>query len=175
MANTVDLTCFSYRERRPIAPRLLSTRNFEPLYNVACTLRAFARLQAKYPEASLTLVGDGSERAMLKALTSNRQLRNVRFVGRVRPADIARHYAEADIYVQTPSIDNMPGSVVEAFASGLPVVATNVGGVPAILTDRVHGLLAPDDDAEAIAAALMHVLENQDAARRRAAAARENV
>src|SRR5262245_58149132 len=66
VANTVDLACFSFRERRPLTPHLLSSRNFEPLYNVACTLRAFARVQARYPEASLTLVGSGSQTAMLK-------------------------------------------------------------------------------------------------------------
>jgi glycosyltransferase involved in cell wall biosynthesis len=91
----------------------------------------------------------------------------------VTPSEIAGHYADADIYVQTPSIDNMPGSVVEAFACGLPVVATNVGGVPAILTDGVHGLLAPDNDPAAIAARVIDVLEHQDEARQRAAAARQ--
>jgi glycosyltransferase involved in cell wall biosynthesis len=173
VANTVDLDRFTYRERRPLTPRLISTRNFQPLYNVACTLRAFARVQARYPDASLTLVGDGSQGAMLQALASGLQLRNVAFVGVVPPTEISRHYAEADIYLQTPAIDNMPGSVVEAFASGLPVVATDVGGVPAILTDHVHGLLAPDNDDAAIAARVIEVLENQDEARQRAAAARQ--
>ena len=173
VANTVDLERFSYRERRPITPRLISTRNFEPLYNVACTLRAFARVQGRYPDASLTLVGFGSDEPMLKALATELHLRNVAFVGKVPPSEIARYYRDADIYIQTPSIDNMPGSVVEAFASGLPVVATNVGGVPAILTNGVHGLLAADDDDAGIAAGVIEVLEHQDAARRRAAAARE--
>jgi glycosyltransferase involved in cell wall biosynthesis len=173
VANTVDLERFSYRERRPITPRLLSTRNFQPLYNVACTLRAFARVQATYPDASLTLVGFGAQEPMLKALATELHLRNVSFVGKVAPSEIARYYRDADIYVQTPSIDNMPGSVVEAFASGLPVVATNVGGVPAILTDGVHGLLVADDDDRGIAAGVIDVLEHQDDARRRAAAARD--
>ena len=65
------------------------------------------------------------------------------FAGRVDPGEIWRAYAEADIYVQTPNIDNMPTSVLEAYASGLPVVATAAGGVPAILTDGEHGILAP--------------------------------
>jgi len=110
---------------------------------------------------------------MLKTRAIELRLRNVTFTGKVPPSEIARHYRDADIYVQTPSIDNMPGSVVEAFASGLPVVATNVGGVPAILTDGVHGLLAADDDDAGIAAGVIEVLEQQEDARRRAAAARE--
>jgi glycosyltransferase involved in cell wall biosynthesis len=171
--NTIDLSRFAYRERRPLRPALLSTRNFEPLYNVGCTLRAFASVQRRYPHASLTLVGAGSEEPRLRALAADLQLRQVTFTGPVAPADIARHYAEADIYVQTPSIDNMPGSVVEAFGSGLPVVATRVGGVPAILTDGVHGLLAADDDDEAVADCVCRLLEHPEFARALAAAARE--
>jgi glycosyltransferase involved in cell wall biosynthesis len=173
VANTIDLREFTYRVRHPIRPRLLSTRNFEPLYNVDCVLRAFARIQSRYPDASLTLVGGGSQEPMLRARASELSLRNVRFAGQVAPAEIARYYASADIYLQTPSVDNMPLSVLEAFASGLPVVSTAVGGVPAILTDGVHGLLAPDNDAEAIAAQAIRLLEQPDYARQLAAAANE--
>ncbi len=160
ISNIVDLKRFRFRRREPLRPRLLSTRNFEPLYNVACTIRAFARLQARHPEASLTLVGAGSEEPALRALVATRGLRHVTFAGAVPPPDIPRYYADADIYVQTPRIDNMPASILEAFASGLPVVATNIGGVPAMLTDDVHGLLVPDDDDTAVAAAVDRLLND---------------
>src|SRR5436190_2873894 len=65
--NTVDLRRFAYRSRDPLRPHLLCTRNFEPLYNLACVLRAFARIQAKYRDATLTLVGSGSQDASLRA------------------------------------------------------------------------------------------------------------
>lgn len=156
--NIIDRQRFKFRRRDPLRPHLLSTRNFEPLYNLQCTLRAFARIQAAYPEATLTLVGGGSEEAILRRLTSELQLRNVWFVGRVAPEAIARYYAEADIYLQTPNIDNMPSSVLEAYASGLPVVSTEAGGVPAILTDGVHGLLAPLDDDRKVAAQVLRLL-----------------
>jgi glycosyltransferase involved in cell wall biosynthesis len=174
VANTIDLRQFRYRVRDPLRPRLLSTRNFEPLYNVACVLRAFARIQARWPEASLTLVGAGTQEPALRALAEALTLRHVTFTGRVAPADIARYYDDADIYVQTPSIDNMPLSVLEAFASGMPVVSTRVGGVPTILTDGVHGLLAPDDDAATVAAQVMRLLEDPGYARRLAAAAHQS-
>ena len=163
--NTIDPQRFSYRRRDPLRPRLLSTRNFEPLYNVACTLRAFRRVQARYPEATLTLVGFGSQEAALRQLARELALTGVTFTGAVPPDEIHRYYADADIYVQTPSIDNMPNSVIEAFASGLPVVATRVGGVPAMLTDGVHGLLAEDDDDAAVAERVMWLLERSEYAR----------
>jgi glycosyltransferase involved in cell wall biosynthesis len=149
--NLVDPRAFSFRERRPLRPRVLSTRNFEPLYNVACTLRAFGRFQAQQPSASLTLVGGGTEEPRLQRLAAELGLRSVVFAGRVHPDTIAGYYAEHDVYVQSPSIDNMPVSILEAYASGLPVVSTSVGGIPAILTDNQHGLLAPDDDDEILA------------------------
>jgi glycosyltransferase involved in cell wall biosynthesis len=130
-------------------------------------------VQARYPDAALTLVGSGPQDTMLRALAGELRLRNVTFVGRVAPSEIHRYYAEADIYIQTPSIDNMPGSVIEAFASGLPVVSTDVGGVPAILQHGVHGLLAPDNDDEGIAAHVLHLLEAPQYARALAQAAYE--
>jgi glycosyltransferase involved in cell wall biosynthesis len=174
VTNTIDVIRFEYRPRTLLRPRILSTRNLEPLYNVACTIRAFARVQARYPEATLTIVGTGSDEPSLRALVQERALRHVTFAGRVPPDEIHHYYAAADIYVQTPRIDNMPLSVLEAFASGLPVVSTAVGGVPAILTDGVHGLLAPDDDDEAVAGRLVRLLESPRYAQQLAAAARES-
>lgn len=171
IANVAELGRFRYRVRDPIRPRLLSTRNFDSAYNVACTLRAFALVQSRYPDASLTLVGGGPEELALRGLASELGLRNTIFTGQVPQGDMHVHYAAADIYVQTPAFDNMPGSVIEAFASGLPVVSTDVGGVPSILEHGVHGLLAPPGDAVRVAAHVVTLLEDPDGARRLAASA----
>ena len=173
VSNTVDRNEFVYRPRdrrqRPLT--LLSTRNFEANYNVACTLRAFARVQDRCPDVSLMLVGGGSQEAPLRELASALKLRNVHFAGAVPPERIAACYASADVYVQTPAVDNMPLSILEAAASGLPVVSTGVGGVPAIVTDREDGLLAPDNDAEAVAERILELIHQPDFARRLAATA----
>ena len=169
--NSIDLDRFPYRPRAIVSPRVLSTRNFEPLYNVACTLRAFAHIQQQHPDATLTLIGAGSQDTALRALAATLRLRRVTFAGRVAPADMPAFYADAGVYVQTPSIDNMPLSVLEAFASGLPVVSTRVGGVPSILTDGVHGLLADDDDDRGVAAHVVELLANPGRAQTLAEAA----
>ena len=171
VANTIDLRQFTYRRRDPLRPRLICTRNFEPLYNVSCLLRSFARIQARHPDASLMLVGSGSQDAALRAEAARLQLRHVTFAGRVSPSEIARYYSDGDIYVQTPSIDNMPLSLLEASASGLPVVSTRVGGVPSILREGLDGLLAPDNDDAAIAAHVLKLLDEPAYARQLAAAA----
>jgi glycosyltransferase involved in cell wall biosynthesis len=173
--NLIALERFPYRERVPLRPRLLSTRNLDALYNVAATVQAFRRIQQVHPDASLTLVGDGTERPHLEALVATLGLRNVTFAGRVPPERIAAFYADHDIYIQSPDIDNMPGSVLEAFASGLPVVSTDVGGVPAILRHGTDGLLAPADDAEALAAHVVSLLADPDRARQLARNAHETL
>ena len=136
-------------------------------------MRAFALVQRRLPDVALTLVGTGSQEPALKALVADLGLRGVTFVGAVAPAQIAAHYAAADLYVQTPAVDNMPLSILEAFASGLPVVSTGVGGVPALVTDGIDGLLAPDNDADAVAARIIELIERPDYARQLAAAACE--
>jgi glycosyltransferase involved in cell wall biosynthesis len=169
--NVVLLDRFPYRRRVPLRPRLLSTRNFDALYNIACTLRAFRLVQNRHPDASLTLVGGGPEELRLKALAQSLGLQHVSFTGRVAPEQIADYYASHDIYVQSADIDNMPASVLEAFASGLPVAATAAGGVPAILQHGRQGLLSPVGDHEALAASLLHLIDHPDEARTMAEAA----
>jgi glycosyltransferase involved in cell wall biosynthesis len=171
VANTIDLRQFTYRRRDPLRPRLICTRNLEAIYNVSCVLRTFARIQARYADATLTLVGSGSEEPALRAEAARLRLHQVTFAGRVAPTEISRYYADADIYVQTPSIDNMPLSVLEAFASGLPVVSTGVGGVPSILREGLDGLLAPDNDDATLAARVLKLLEDSTYARELAATA----
>jgi glycosyltransferase involved in cell wall biosynthesis len=169
--NIVDVERFRFRSRERLRPWILSTRNFETLYNLPCTLRAFRLVQDRFPDARLTLVGAGSQGEEIRRLAQELRLENVTFAGRVPPDDIWRYYAEADLYLQTPDIDNMPASVLEAFASGCPVVATNAGGVPAILTHDLHGLLVPCNDHQAAADAMIRLIDEPALARRLADAA----
>jgi L-malate glycosyltransferase len=163
--NIVDLERFRFRERSPLRPRLVSVRNFDALDNVAATIRAFKIVQDQWPDATLTLVGGGSQEADLRALVAELGLRHVTFVGRVTPDAIAGYYAANDIYIQSPNIDNIPTSVLEAFASGLPVVSTEAGGVPTILTHNVHGLLAPLADYEMLGHHVLRLLADPAHAR----------
>jgi len=171
--NIADLSQFRYRPRAPGGRCVLSTRNFEPIYNVDCTIQAFAHVQRRYPDASLTVAGGGSCEPALRSLVGELGLRNVTFTGRVPPDRMHSLYDAADIYVQTPLVDNMPGSLVEAFASGVPVVATAVGGVPALMEHGKHGLLTRSRDAAAVAEHIIELMEDHEAAQRMAAAAVE--
>ena len=121
--NIVDVERFRFRDREHLRPRILSTRNFETLYNLPCTLRAFRLVQDWLPRRAADAGRAPARRTSAALACRGAAARNVTFAGRVPPDDIWRYYAEADLYLQTPDIDNMPSSVLEAFASGCPVVA----------------------------------------------------
>ncbi|HVH68734.1 MAG TPA: glycosyltransferase family 4 protein [Gemmatimonadales bacterium] len=158
--NVVDFEQFRFRERPPLRPLFLSNRDFAPHYNVACVLRAFATIQRSYPHARLTVAGDGEQRGALMRLARELELHNVEFVGRVAPDRMARLYDAADVLLNAPNVDNMPGSLLEAFASGLPVVTTDAGGIPYIVRDGETGLMVRRGDHEAMAAAALRLLSD---------------
>ena len=132
----MDPDAVRYRRRDVLQPVFLSNRNFQSLYNIACVLRAFARIQEQRPEARLIVVGNGPEGERVHALARELSLRNVEFVGAVTPTEMGRYYDEADVYLNASDIDNMPNSIIEAFACGLPVVTTRAGGIPYIVRRR---------------------------------------
>lgn len=158
--NVVELDEFRYRERSPIRPVFLTSRLHEPLYNVPCVLRAFALIQERYPEASLTVAGDGWMRPQLEDLARELGLRHTRFVGRVPWGDMPDLYDQSDIYLTATDIDNMPGSVIECLSCGLPVVTTDAGGVPYIVTHDETALIVSRGDHRALAAQAMRLLED---------------
>ena len=170
--NVVETSRFRYRDRSPLRPRLLSTRNLDQHYRVDNTLRAFAVLRRHYPEATLTIAGYGSEETRLRRLAAELTTGGVRFVGRVEPADVPTLYENADIFVNSSVVDNQPVSILEAFASGLPVVSTGTGDIPAMVRAGEIGLLVPPDRPEEMAAAITALLEDPEGALRMARAAR---
>jgi len=160
--NIIDVDRFIYRQRRKLRPKFMTNRILEPLYNVDCILKAFALIQERYPDATLTVAHDGCCRPALEQLAKDLKLKNTEFIGRVPHAKVPELYDSADIYLTTPNIDCMPGSLLECFASGLPVVATKAGGIPYIATDRESALLVDIDDHHAVAARSLELLENPD-------------
>src|SRR5215468_10359612 len=164
VSNTAPLEHFTFRERHPLRPALLSNRSLESHYNVGATLRAFALIERRVPEARLIVAGDGSERARLQSLAAELGLRGVEFVGAVAPDRMPELYDRADIFVNASLIDNMPLSLIEAFACGLAVVSSNARGIPYVVTEGETGLLVPCGDHSALAASVIRLLDDQNLA-----------
>jgi glycosyltransferase involved in cell wall biosynthesis len=169
--NVIDLSPFHYRQRRNLKPVVMTNRILEPLYNVGCVLRAFAIVQQRYPEATLTVAHDGMCRPELEKLAQELGLRNTRFIGRVPYPQVPDLYTAADIYLTSPNIDCMPGSLLECFASGLPVVATAAGGIPYIATHGKTGFLVDLNDHAKMAEYVIRLLEDPDLVERMTKAA----
>jgi glycosyltransferase involved in cell wall biosynthesis len=161
VSNTAPLERFAFRERRPLRPTLLSNRSLESHYNVSDTLRAFALIERRVPDARLIVAGDGGERARLQAMAAKLGIKRVEFVGAAPPDRMPEIYDRADIFVNSSLVDNMPLSLIEAFACGLAVVSSNAGGIPHLVTEGETGLLSPCGDYEALAANVIRLLEDQ--------------
>lgn len=169
--NIVDLSRFSPAPARDAArdanipPHLIVTRNLEPIYDIPTALRAFALVRKRYPPARLTVAGGGPERAALERLSADLGIADaVAFPGRIDNSKIASLYADADCMLNPSTVDNMPISILEALACGVPVVSTRAGGIPDLVEDGVTALLVPIGDPAAMAAAALRVLGDPDCA-----------
>ena len=174
--NIVNLERFTAGERHrhssgDAGPKLLVTRNLEPIYDIDTALRVLQQVRKSFPEASITICGSGPERDRLVALAQALEIESaVVFTGRVDNEQIAALYQSADVMVNPSLADNMPNSVLEALASGVPVVSTEVGGVPYLVQHEKTALLVPVSDVDAMAKAVIRVLETPELAARLAAA-----
>jgi phenylacetate-CoA ligase len=163
--NVVDLKAFQYRERDFARPVMLVPRTLEALYNVGAALEAFKVVKAACPGAELLITGEGPERPALERKVAEEGIKGVTFLGRVPHAQMPAIYDRADILLNPTNVDNMPVSLLEAFASGLPVVSTDAGGIPYLVTSGENGLLAPVGDSAGLAAHLLWVISHPDEAR----------
>lgn len=160
--NIIDLVRFHPAEHyppNPQAPHIVVARNLEPIYGIDVALRAFAAVAAKLPAARLSVAGSGPLRDELEQLATTLGVADrVRFTGRLDRDQMAALYREADLSLNPSHVDNMPNSVLESLASGVPVVSTDVGGVPFIVEHGRTALLVPANDAEAMGAAALQIL-----------------
>jgi glycosyltransferase involved in cell wall biosynthesis len=162
--NLVDLSQFSYRVRRPLRPHLVCTRGFHPYYGIDLVVRAFAEIQKAHPDARLDLVGGGPMEAEIRKLVQKLGIPGVQFTGVASRANIGRCYDQADIFINASHLDNMPVSVLEAFASGTPVISTSPESMPYLVDHGRTGLLSPTGDFHALAQNVLHVLEDSELA-----------
>lgn len=130
---------------------LLQVGNLVPSKHNGDTLRAVARLRKRYPDISLTVVGDGAERGRLEALTRELGLMDcVTFLGRLPNQETLAEMAKAEIFVM-PSYPEGFGIVyLEAMASGCVTIGTKGEGIDGFIRDGENGFLVPLDDVDAI-------------------------
>lgn len=159
--NTIELSQYPVVSKRYTEIKLLWVRSFSQLYNPQLALYVLKTLKDKGYTAELCMVGPDSDGTLKKVKTLAQQLElPVRFTGKLSKAQWIALSKDYNVFINTTNFDNTPVSVIEAMALGLPVVSTNVGGMPYLITDQKEGLLVAPEDAEAMVAAIIRLCED---------------
>ncbi|RYU80297.1 glycosyltransferase [Hymenobacter persicinus] len=162
--NVVDTELFQPAARPPEPRTLLHVAAFnEEAKNLSGILRVVARLAPEWPGLSLRIAGYGPREAELRQLATDLNLlnRHVFFLGKLSPAQVAAEMRRAAAFVLFSNYENLPCVLIEAQASGLPAVATAVGGVAELLpADNSRGYLIPARDEHALHQALEQLLRH---------------
>lgn len=158
------------------APVLLWVGRAVAFKRIGTLLSAFALVRRAHPGAHLVLVGDFSTQPDLRERAARPDIAGgVRFAGRVAHADLPALYRLADVYVHTSVYEGLGKVMIEAAATGRPVVSTRTAGGMEIVEDGVTGLLAAVEDPADIAARIVELLDDPARARQMGAAARARV
>ena len=171
--NIINFSIFRYRERLEFHPKMLVTRHLEEIYGVETVLRAYQHILREYPAASLWIAGTGSQESRLRGLVSSWGLNNVRFLGYVDHKTLPSIYDQCDILLNASQVDNFPGSLLEASASGLAVISTNAGGIPFLYENGKNALLVEVGDWQALASEAIRAMRNPSMTRRLGSASLE--
>lgn len=161
--NFIELENYPFKLREKINPRILWVRAFHKIYNPMLAVEAVSRI--KRPNLELCMVGsdtDGTRTIVEEYIKELKLEEMVTLTGRLLKKDWIKLSSQFDIFINTTTIDNMPVSVIEAMALGLPVVSTNVGGIPYLFEHEKDGILVPSNNAEAMADAILSLLDNPD-------------
>ncbi|MEM6718819.1 MAG: glycosyltransferase family 4 protein [Bacteroidota bacterium] len=152
--NNVELNVYTFKQRSTIRAKLLWVRSFAEIYNPQLAVEVLQGLQQIGIEASLCMIGPKKDDSFEKTqqLASDLNV-EVTFTGRLSKEDWISRSAAYDIFINTTNFDNMPVSLIEAMALGMPIVSTNVGGIPYLINDQEDGILVnPNAKDEMIAA-----------------------
>lgn len=176
--NNIDLAAYPFLHRARIAPKLLWVRAFHKTYNPEMAIEVLALLLQQYPDATLTMVGPEKDGSMSTCKSLSRKMGiagKVNFTGRLSKEDWIALSAHHDVFINTTDFDNLPVSVIEAMALGLPVVSTNVGGIPFLVDNNKDGMLTEAGNATNMAAAIITLLNDDRKTAAISMAARQKV
>jgi glycosyltransferase involved in cell wall biosynthesis len=144
------------------APHLIVTRNLEAIYDVSTVINAFALIKKEFPQAHLSIAGTGPELRSLEKQVINLKLeKSISFTGRLSPQKMAQLYQNANVMLNASTVDNTPNSIIESLACGTPVVTTNAGGIPKLVTHQYDALLIEVGDEKNMAEQTISLLKNE--------------
>lgn len=165
--NNIDISVYKYKERKVLRPRLLWVRSFAEIYNCTMAIEVLNLLLKQYPDTELCMVGPDKDGSMQKTIDLAKSYgidKHLKLTGQMPKSEWHKLSEDYDIFISTTNFDNTPVSVIEAMALGLPVISTNVGGVPYLVRDNEDALLVEKGNAEVMADMSVFLLSNPDTA-----------
>lgn len=162
--NGIDVSKFStdLKEHPSISEfTLINVASFNKWKNQFLLLKAFYRVLLKYPDLKLIFVGDGNEKRNIKNKAIEMGIENrITFTGITN--DVRSYLQKAHVFILSSTFEGLPLTVLEAYAAGLPVISTAVGGIPDILTSGINGILVPSQDQGAMENAIIELYEKPE-------------
>jgi glycosyltransferase involved in cell wall biosynthesis len=165
--NLIDIDKYKFAPHEPRGPKLLWMRAFISFYNPLMAVQAFEQIRKLYPNAILTMAGkEGPELLRCREYAEKQRLSGLHFVGLIDKAKIPDFAAEHDIWLNTNDVDNMPVTLIEMWALGLPVVTTDAGGILHLVNPEEDALVVPKRQPKAMADACFRLLKEPNLAGR---------
>jgi glycosyltransferase involved in cell wall biosynthesis len=165
--NILNIKDYPFKQRNSLQPKLLWVRAFAHLYNPALAILVLKELKITFPKAKLCMIGPVKDDSyeLTKDLVKKLDLvSSVEFTGVLPKEQWHKKSKEFDVFINTTNFDNTPVSVMEAMALGLPVVSTNVGGLPYLIENNKDGVLVDKDDIPAMTKAVINLIEDKQKA-----------
>lgn len=169
----VELFASAHPAELPEGRRILFVNRLDPRKGFRVMVQAFRQLASERPDVVLVVAGDGPERPRVNELPASARKRLV-MLGNVAHEDLPPYHAAAELFCAPATGRESFGIVlVEAMAAGLPIVATDIPGYREVVRDDIEGVLVPPHDADALADAIDHLLDDADLAKRLAGSGRQ--
>jgi glycosyltransferase involved in cell wall biosynthesis len=174
--NTIELKKYPLITRPFDTPRLLWVRSFAKLYNPAMAVHVLKALLDQGYAATLCMVGPDSDGSLAEVQRLAKALQvEVQFTGKLSKAEWIELSKGYNVFINTTNFDNTPVSVIEAMALGLPIVSTNVGGMPFLVEHETQGFLVQPNDVKAMTDAIHRLFESPELRQKLISQARQQV
>lgn len=159
--NSISISEYPFLKREKFEPKILWVRSFSNIYNPKMAVDVLNNLVKDFPNASLCMVGPEKDGSLIATKKYAKELNlAVQFTDKLPKKEWIELSKEFDFFINTTHFDNTPVSVIEAMALGLPIISTNVGGLPFLLKNEITGILVDDSDTIAMADAIKKLAQN---------------
>ncbi|WP_452226400.1 glycosyltransferase family 4 protein [Lacinutrix cladophorae] len=174
--NAIEMDSYTFKERNFKNINLLWVRSFSKIYNPKLAVKVLKGLQEEGFHVTLCMVGPDSDGSLLEVKQLAKSLHvDVTFTGKLTKEAWITLSKDFNIFINTTNFDNMPVSVIEAMALGLPVISTNVGGLPFLIANNIDGILVAKEHEEGFVKAVKSIVNNPERTKIMTNKAREKV